>query len=205
MCYKLTWLVCLQVCVYALLVLKTAQQAFLDSLPLFTVCTADTCVHACMLRLGRDRAEVVQSWLAVRVHWCCCGIIFACHVCCCRRLHSAGRTAPMGFMWAACAWQCFQVGRQQTSSSITHDMPGNHPSTRVVFRAASALKLSEDMSAPYCDCDRVCSDIHDRRNIVAHLRPHPDGILADADAAGLRAAVLRRIPQVRGMRITRVT
>ena len=35
----------LQVCVYALLVLKTAQQAFLDSLPLFTVCTANTSVH----------------------------------------------------------------------------------------------------------------------------------------------------------------
>lgn len=39
-----------QVCVYALLVLKTAQQAFLDSLPLFTVCfgatlTLSACLH----------------------------------------------------------------------------------------------------------------------------------------------------------------
>ena len=52
MCYKLTWLVCLQVCVYALLVLKTAQQAFLDSLPLFTVCTTDTCVQCLHVALG---------------------------------------------------------------------------------------------------------------------------------------------------------
>lgn len=41
-----------------------------------------------------------------------------------------------------------------------------------------------------------CSDVRDRRPISAHLRPHPDGFLAGADAARLRSAVVWRIPQV---------
>lgn len=42
----------LQVCVYALLVLKTAQQAFLDSLPLFTVSRFVSILYQCSVELG---------------------------------------------------------------------------------------------------------------------------------------------------------
>jgi hypothetical protein len=90
-------------------------------------------VHACQCVLTYCRCCVKVVHSLVLLGQCASatqGMIFVGHVCCCRRLRSAGRTAPTGSTWAACAWQCFQVGgRERNWLRVPADMPGNLPLT----------------------------------------------------------------------------